>query len=624
MCGIAGIVCLRAGCTEDHAPAVSGMCDALAHRGPDDADVFVGAGVSMGARRLAIQDLSPAGRMPMRDATGRCCIAYNGEIYNFADLRAELRERGYAFRSRSDTEVLLNAWIEWGVACFHRLVGMFAFAVHDAEEGSVTLVRDRFGIKPLYYRERQGHLQFASETKALPCLAEAGVDAHSLMEWSLYRNIDALTRDTMFRGIVSVLPGEAVRIQGGEIERRRVYSPIDGVDREEFERLGKAPTLEVISALGEQVEIAVRSRLVADVPVGTLLSGGLDSSLVTAIAARHHGRFTAFNVALPDHERLDESRHATHVARHLGVDLVTAPLTGEAFRRALPRVVFHSDMPITHPNSVAYDLITAVARERGVIVLLTGEGADELFGGYSWNYRRRRTLLRIASLLDTLPARLRGVLALVTYSMVGLPATSWRFRELLPQTVDLIDRYARRDWLERCTAAYDFVPGRFDRSVLGAMLADLYDFLAPLLRRLDRMSMANSVECRVPFLDHRLAHLATALPLSYRLGRRSDKWVLKRVAGRYVPDEILRRKKVGFPLPTAEFIAPLLSPRLFRDGFLVRDLGLQWPGVARQLERGSRGEDDAFGVLTLELWGRLFLRGETVAELEARLAELES
>jgi len=623
MCGIAGTVCLEDGCALDHEADVSRMCELIHHRGPDDGHVIGLHGACLGARRLAILDLSSAGRIPMQGPSGRWSIAYNGEIYNFASLRTELELGGHAFRSHSDTEVLLHAWMEWGESCVDRLVGMFAFAIHDADAGAVTLVRDRYGIKPLYYAERDGHVWFASETKAITRLHDGTLDAGSLLEWSLYRNVDALTPPTLFEGVRSVLPGQRVRIEGGRVEAKRLHSLPESVSRETFERYAKDSRSDVLAELSDTLQESVRARLISDVPVGTLLSGGLDSSLITAIAARQHGRFKAFHVALPGQGKLDESRHAERVAGLLGIELVTHSLSGTGFRRALTRAVYHSDMPLTHPNTVAYDLITRVAREHGVVVLLSGEGADELFGGYSWSYRRRRTLLRLRPVLDALPARFRGILALLSYSMAGLPTSSWRFRELLPKTVDLIDRYARRSWLERCQAAYDFVPRENDRAILGAMLADLGDFLAPLLRRLDRMSMANSVECRVPFLDHRMVHLATHLPLSYRVGARADKWVLKKVAADWLPSDIVGWKKAGFPLPTREFIAPLLSPDLFRNGFLTRELGIPWTGVARQLERGLRGEQDAFDALTLELWGRLFIRGESVGELEARVEELE-
>lgn len=625
MCGIAGLVCLDPSCGSEHEPLVARMCDLQVHRGPDDSGIVEVGRVCLGSRRLSIIDLSPAGHMPMSDESERWWITYNGEVYNFESLRNELADRGHTFGSRTDTEVVLHSWIEWGEACVERFVGMFAFAIYDAEQRALTLVRDRYGIKPLYHSTDGGHFLFASELKALAIpRSDRRIDRHSLLEWSLYRNVDALTPETLVEGISSVLPGQRVTLRDGGASSRELYTPPDAVSRDEFEGLARASKGEIVEELGDVVDDAVRLRLVSDVPVGTLCSGGLDSSLITALAARHRGDLTAFNVAIEGFEDLDESRYARKLTETLGLELVTLPLTGEAFRRELVHAVYHSDTPLTHPNSVAYQLISRVAREHGVIVLLSGEGADELFGGYSFRYRRKRLLLRLRPLLEALPARAHGILALLTYAMAGMPATTWRFRELLPPTVGMIDRYGRSAWLARCQEAYDFVGSERDRDLLGTMLADLSDFMAPLLRRLDRMTMAASVECRVPFLDHRVVQRAIHLPLDYRVGSRSDKWVLKEVARPYVPAEIIRRTKRGFPLPLEHYIAPLLDPELFRDGFCTGALQLDAGALEGILADGRRKVQEAFGLLMLELWGRLFFLGETVEALQDRIGRLRS
>lgn len=631
MCGIAGLVCADPSCATDHEALVRAMCELQRHRGPDDEGVVALGPVCLGARRLAILDVSSAGRMPMGDESGRWWIVYNGEVYNFASLRRELERAGHRFRSGTDTEVVLHAWMEWGRACLERFVGMYAFAVLDRASDTLTLVRDRFGIKPLYHATAGPHFLFASEMGPLACRGGAcrpRVDRQALAEWALYRNVDALTPNTLIDGVSAVLPGHLVEYRpGAEPRAEEVYSPPDAVRPEEFERLARASRDELIAEVGDALEDAVRARLVSDVPVGTLCSGGLDSSLVTALAARHRTDLTAFHVSIPAHPELDERAFATRVADAAGVELVPLALDGERFRRELVHTIHRADAPLTHPNSVAYRLISEEARRHGTIVLLTGEGADELFGGYAWNYRRKRTLMRLRPALDALPSRVRDVLVLVVYSMVGLPATSWRFRELLPSAVAQIDGYARTAWRQRCEAAYGFVDRPIDRTLLGALVADLGDFLAPLLRRLDRMSMAASVECRVPFLDHRLVHRAMHLPLRYRVGR-SDKWILRRVAERHVPREIVRRKKRGFPLPLHEWVAPLLDERLFRDGFCEGVLGLDPRGVRQALHEARAAREagvarsrlqEAFGLLTLELWGRMAVGGEAPGALAERI-----
>jgi asparagine synthase (glutamine-hydrolysing) len=256
-------------------------------------------------------------------------------------------------------------------------------------------------------------------------------------------------------------------------------------------------------------------------------------------------------------------------------------------------------------------------------VLLSGEGADELFGGYAWNYRRKWYLDRLAPLLERVPERLWNLAALVLFARLGMPVTSRQFRNLLPPTMDFIDRYERAGLLDACQEAYHFVPRRADRAVLGALLADLNDFLSPLLSRLDRMSMGASVECRVPFLDHRVVHKAINLPLQYRIGTLSDKWILKQVAERYVPSNLVHRKKKGFPLPLIDYLAPFADPRFFAGGFCREALGLNERGFDRLLESWQRWTFAFFGLVTLEIWGRIFLRRDRLQAVQEWLMSYE-
>lgn len=625
MCGLAGVLCRVPGMTgAQYAPVVARMCQRIAHRGPDDEGIWHDGPICLGSRRLAIQDLSPAGHMPMVDPSGRYVLAYNGELYNAPELRRELEARGVRFRSTGDTEVLLHSLITWGEAVLPRLAGILAFAFWDSERRELWLVRDHLGVKPLYYLELGDILLFASEIKALiPEHPDPRVDDLSILQWSLYRNLDFPDRKSLVRGIESVLPGEIVKIVNGVRQHRFYFRPPTAVDATAYRR---AETL-TAQALAEEIEdtlaTVVREQLVSDVPVGTLLSGGLDSSLLTALAARYRSDLTAFHVSVagfPDH---DERPYAEALCRRKGLTFVPMRLDGGAFRAALARTVWLSDLPLTHPNSVAYHLISRVVREHGVIVALAGEGADELFGGYAWAYRRRRRLQRLRPWLDKIPPLIREGLALLIYAEAELPVTSIRFRELMPPTVLMLDRFARREWLETCIEAYGFVDREQDREVLGAMLADLGDFLSPLLRRLDRMSMGASVECRVPYLDPRLVARAVNLPLDYKLGRHADKWILKQVALRHMPKELVVRKKMGFPLPLWQWTRPYVRPDFFSDGFLETHLGFKRSGITRLVARGERWVQALFGLITLEIWGRLFLMGRTLAEVEAWLASFE-
>ena len=625
MCGLAGLVWLSA----EYDPAqaetiVQRMCQRIAHRGPDDAGVDIRGPVGLGARRLSIIDLSSAGHMPMADASGRWSIAYNGEVYNFEALRRELVELGHQFRSRTDTEVVLHAFMEWGLACMQHFVGMFAFAIHDSKTETVTLVRDRFGIKPLYYARTNRFIVFGSEIKALlVALDQPKVDRWSLLEWFLYGNVDVLTPETLIEDACAVLPGQAVTIRNGQLTPHEWYTPLHHVDPAEYARFASLRPDAVVDEIDQTLEIATQLRLVSDVPVGTLLSGGLDSSLVTAMAARHSRDLSAFHVSVAGFPELDERRFAEQLAQRLEIPFVPLELNEENFRRALPLVTDLSDLPLTHPNSIAYHLISKVARDCGVKVLLSGEGADELFGGYRWAHRRALWLHRLLPVLQWLPQRFHEVAQLVVYAGAGMPVTAHRFRDLLPPAVAMLDRGARAAWRQQCTAAYAFVDGSAHRAVLGGMLADLDDFLAPLLRRLDRTSMGASVECRVPYLDHRLVHKSINLPSPYRVGARADKWVLKRVASRYIPADLVSRKKMGFPLPLVDYLRPLASRMFFAGGFCEQELGLNPVGVERLIDEWQRRVHSFFALLTLEIWGRIHFRQQPVEVVDEAIRKME-
>jgi asparagine synthase (glutamine-hydrolysing) len=595
------------------------------HRGPDDDGILSLGDVCLASVRLSIIDLTDAGHMPMSDEQERWWITYNGEVYNFRELREELIRCGHTFRSRTDTEVVLHAFAEWGDKCVERFVGMFAFAIYDRQNDVLTLVRDRFGIKPLYYMRENGHIFFSSEMKALIQISDRiQLNKQRLIEWSLYRNVDILSADTLLENIYSVLPGHLITIKFGEISSWCYYSPPAQVDYPQYNRYSQERVDIVIEEIESAIYQSVQDRLISDVPVGTLCSGGIDSSLITAVAARYHTQLTAFHVSVSGFPALDERLYAEQVTRDLGVPLVCHSLNGEIFRRELARSIYLSDAPLTHPNSVAFLLICQVARQHGVIVLLSGEGADELFGGYPWRYRRYIQMLRARRLLGLLPKKIRKGIELAGYACNDLPATAFLFDQLLPHTVSFIDRYARRDWYQQCEEAYAFVTKPWDRAALGGMLGDLADFLTPLLRRLDRMSMGASVECRVPFLDHRLVKNVINLPLGFRIGKRVDKWVLKEVAARHLPPAIVKRRKVGFPLPLQDYLAPLAQSDLFRKGFCIEIVGLHPRGVQEVIASWKKNIQAFFNLVSLELWGRLFLMREPLEQVTELLVKLEA
>ena len=625
MCGLAGIVLRDGAAGPDEERLVQKMCEVQAYRGPDDSGIVSVGKACLGSLRLSIIDLSAAGHMPMGESSGRWWIAYNGEVYNFRELRDELEELGHEFRSGTDTEVVLKSFIEWGEESIHRFVGMFAFAIFDKQNNRMWLVRDRYGIKPLYFSSRPSDVRFASEMKCLVETADgARVDRQSLVEWSLYRNVDCLSEATLVEGIQTLLPGNVALIENGEVSTHEYYVPTNFIQEQKYRAYETRSEAAVVEQFDSILQECVRARLISDVPVGTLISGGLDSSLVTAIAAGHSDQLTGFHVSVQGQGAFSETPYAEQVAEKYDIPLVTCEFSGEIFRRELPQIIYTSDLPLTHPNSVAYALICRVARQNGVIVLLSGEGADELFGGYGFRYRRIQQMQKLEPLIKRLPASIRMALGLIGFVSVGLPVTGFHFRELLPHAASVIDSYARHDWRQKCSSAYGFVESEKDRAVLGAMLADLGDFLTPLLRRLDRMSMGASVECRVPFLDHRMVHEVINLPLSMRLRARSDKWILKRIASNYLPSSIVERKKAGFPLPMEDYLAPLANMALFEDGFCRGVLGYRKSGLAEAVNNWTANIVGFFSLVSLEIWGRLYFLGQSIDEVNGLVAELES
>jgi asparagine synthase (glutamine-hydrolysing) len=563
----------------------------------------------------------------MTDMDEDLWIVYNGEIYNFQALREELIRCGHKFQSKSDTEVVLHAFKQWGEQCFERFTGMFAFAVYDRRNDTVTLVRDRFGKKPLYYTRDYSHVLFASEAKVLMQISEnLELDRQRLAEWSLYRNVDFGSPRTLVANLFSLPTGHFISIRDGRIGTpKRYYSVESEVNAATYTRLQRQLRQDLIVEIEDLLLMGVKERLVADVPLGVLCSGGVDSSLVTVLCARYRKDVAAFHVSVADHPGMDEFRYAKEVTDMLKIDLFTCQLERKNFCLNLPRAIYHNDTPLTHPNSVAYLLVSELAREHGYIVLMSGEAADELFGGYMHRYRRYNQLLKMQQMLAHLPPKIRQIISLVGHACNGVIATELRgYGNGLAQNIAMLDGFTRAELRSHCAEAYHFVSVDGERAVLGAMLADLTNFLSPLLHRLDRMSMAASVECRVPFLDHRLVRTVVNLPLSYRLHGSTDKWILKEIASRYLPRKIVYRKKVGFPLPLQDYLAPLARKEFFQNGFCVETQQMQPKGLSEAITKWRDDIEGFFTLLTLEIWGRLFFFRQPLEEVTEQVMRLQS
>jgi len=608
----------RADYLADDRLTVASMMEALEHRGPDGAGMWAGGGAVLGHRRLAIIDLA-GGHQPIFNETGDVAVIFNGEIFNFRELRGELEGAGHRFRTASDTEAIVHGYEEWGDDFVTRLRGMFTFAVWDGPRRRMLLGRDRFGVKPLYYAETHGgrRLLFASEIKALFAepLVPRALNRKRLAEYLAFRSL--ADEETLFEGVRQVMPGTLMVLEGGRRSERRYWS-------------AEVPFTDDLGSSAEQVERgrellsdAVLARLVSDVELGTITSGGVDSSVLSVIAAELRraadGPIETFCVGFED-PRLDERPFASLVAGQIGSrhhEIVVSP---EEIDRELERLTWANDEPLTHPNSVPMHLIFREAKERaGVTVLLSGEGADEMFGGYErYAVAMRRDglnripgLSRASAIAPSLGklATLKKVLRedyLLAASRFSAPAV---IASLVGEGDDYLQR-RRSLWPEGA------------RGADGLFVYDQRTYLLPLLQRQDRMSMAAGLEIRVPFLDHHLAEWANSLRASVKLTGGVRKALLKEMAARWLPREIIHRRKVGFEMPLARWLR--------RGGPLahrVAKLGEQGSFVAEQTDRkvvarlidehNSGAQDHAdtlWTLVALDLWANIFLgagvRGE--------------
>jgi asparagine synthase (glutamine-hydrolysing) len=592
------------------------MMELLEHRGPDGEGLWAGSGAVLGHRRLAIIDLS-GGYQPIFNETRDVSLVFNGEIYNYRELRRELASHGHQFRTASDTEVLVHGYEEWGDDVVTRLRGMFAFALWDERARRLLLGRDRFGVKPLYYAETDGgaRLLFASEIKAL--FAEERVpralNRARLGEYLAFRSV--VGEDTLFEHVRELMPGTLLALQGGRRTERRYWRP------QVFAGNGHAPA-RVVEHGRELLRDAVESRLVSDVPLGTITSGGLDSSLVSAVAAAARGdaSIDTFCVGFGD-AAYDERPYARLVAGRIGSrhhDIEVAP--GD-IDRELDRLTWAHDEPLTHPNSVPMHLIFREAKERvGVTVLLSGEGADEVFGGYEWYAvaQRRDELRRLPGL--ALAARATPAIGkLATLKKVLRPEYLAAANAVSAPTLVAALVGADDDYLERRARA--FWPAG-NGSVDGMFIYDQQTYLLPLLQRQDRMSMAAGLEAREPFLDHHLAEWANGLAASVKLARGERKALLKTIAARWLPREITPRRKVGFEMPLGQWLrrGGALAHRVqaLRDGDSFVTQVAERAVIERLIAEHDRGAanhaDVLWSLVALDTWAAVFLgarvRGE--------------
>jgi asparagine synthase (glutamine-hydrolysing) len=629
MCGINGIAFSSRSRRQVDATVLKSMRDVITHRGPDDEGIFIDGAVGLGHRRLSIVDVA-AGHQPMTNEDGSLYITYNGEVYNHADFREALEARGHIYQTHCDTETILHLYEEYGESCVEHLRGMFAFAIWDRNKRELFIARDRLGVKPLYYvHSDDGSIYFASEIKAL-LEARAVTPELNFAAFSDYLANHATSgEETLFMNVKRLMPGHTLTWRDGKVTIKK-YWDVSFVKTARYKRSDQ----DYIAEWGELFRKSVQLRLMADVPLGMFLSGGIDSSAIAAVMSTLVDEpIKTFSVAFAEREA-NELEYARLVARAFRTDHHEVVISPDQFFEALPELIWHEDEPLAHPSSVALYFVSELASQH-VKVVLTGEGSDELMAGYA---RYHKTILNLAlgkRYNRMVPSSVRE---LVRERIAGMSGSKLQ-RTFLHRSADLesiyFDNFAvfpRSDQEQLLTRETIDRVGGIDpyfgvrrvladtdaKSLLDRLLyADIKTYLHELLMKQDQMSMAASVESRVPFLDHKLVEFTSSLPEKLKLHRATTKYVLRQSMKGVLPEQILTRPKMGFPVPIgAWFRGPyakvldeyVLSSRAQDRGIFNQEYARKLVG---QHQRGEVNHSERLWCLVnLEMWLRRFIDGE--------------
>lgn len=615
----------------------------ISHRGPDDSGTMFddAASVGLGHRRLSILDLSPLGHQPMSSPDGKVSLIFNGEIYNFPELRADLEAKGHRFRGHSDTEVLLHLYLERGEAMLPMLNGIFAFGIWDQRTQKMFVARDAMGVKPLYYAASSRGFAFASEIKGLlPLIPEA----RELDVVALHRYLSFLWcpgEGTPLKAVRKVLPGEALILRAGKIERKWIWyqTPIfRGVQADLDEE-------SAIQGTVSHLRSAVKRQLIADVPVGAFLSGGLDSSAVVAFAREQNPNLRCFTIeAKGGHDvgETDDLPYARRVAKHLDVALDIVEIDSSNMAGDLERMIVQLDEPLADPAPLNVLYISQLARESGMKVLLSGAGGDDLFTGY-----RRHVAVNYESLWSWIPSSLRRALESATTGMDMRNASKRRLAKLMRGAgLDGDARLANYFvWAREADLFQLYSPDV--RAEIGSAnaLDPMIDFLRPLPRSVgkldrmlaleqeffladhnlpytDKMSMAVGLEARVPFLDLELVEFAARIPMSMKQRGREGKWILKKAMEPFLPNDVIYRPKSGFTAPLRRWMRHDLKPLLgdFLSAQSINQRGLfDASAIQRLIAANDSGRVDAsytlLSLLGIEIWCRNYIDGTSCSVL---------
>jgi asparagine synthase (glutamine-hydrolysing) len=629
MCGINGIAFSKLSGREVSPDVLTRMRDVIHHRGPDDGGIFVDRNIGLGHRRLAIVD-PKHGIQPMFNADRTCSIVYNGEVYNHSESRAELEAQGHVFQNRSDTETILHLYDAYGRSCVDHLRGMFAFAIWDVRKQELFIARDRLGVKPLYYyHDADGSLFFASEIKAL---IEAGAVKPAINFNALpdqLANHGTSGEETLYAGVKRLLPGHTLVWHNGRLDIRE-YWDLSFEPKHEHRS-----EFDYVEEWRELFRKSVEMRLMADVPLGMFLSGGIDSSAIAAMMSTMVKEpIKTFSVGFHEREA-NELGYARKVSEAFGTDHHEITITPEQFFVELPNLVWHEDEPIGFIASVPLYFVSKLAQQH-VKVVLTGEGADETLAGYG-RYAKTLQLLSYGEKYESMtPAFLRtavsaGVSSIpggigrklnrtflartsdidqLFFDNFGVFPRSMQRRMFTRSTVEQIsdpDPYTRQNaWLDKCDA---------EDALDQLLYADTKTYLHELLMKQDQMSMAASIESRVPFLDHKLVEFAAKMPREMKLRDGNTKWILRQAMKGILPAQILERPKMGFPVPVGAWFRGkfkhIVDEYVLGERAVARGI-FDPPFVASLVAEHNSGvnhDERIWALVNFEIWQRRFFDG---------------
>ncbi|MCS6873551.1 MAG: asparagine synthase (glutamine-hydrolyzing) [Pyrinomonadaceae bacterium] len=626
MCGIVGMAYPRFSRDEVKLEAVRRMRDKLSHRGPDDKGEFIelDGKVGLGHRRLSIVDIE-GGHQPMFNEDSSIILVYNGEIYNHTDLRQELERKSHSYRTRCDTETIIHLYEEYGTECLKHLRGMFAFAIWDRNLKRVFLARDRLGVKPLYYfHGENGSLFFASEIKSLLEVIKPQLNYSSLAE--RMANHGACSDETLFNGIKLLLPGHFLLWQDGKILVQKYWDL-------SFEPKTIGDDSFFVENWLELFRQSVRIRLMSDVPLGMFLSGGIDSSAICAMMTEEAGeQIKTFSVGFDDDES-NELQFARIVAKHFQTDHHEIIVTGEDFFSSLPKLIWQNDEPISFEACIPLYFVACLASKH-VKVVLTGEGSDETLAGYA-RYVKAIKLIEYGKRYESLlPLKFRQFIRLLLENSDGKLSRTFLVRkanieELFFDNFAVFNRKSQdklftKKAKEKLQDAYFHQKRLLEASEVGNILdkllyVDMKTYLQELLMKQDKMSMAASIESREPFLDHNLVEFCAKMPAELKIRSGTTKWLLRQAMKKKIPEEILSRPKMGFPVPVNKWLRTrfkklideyVLSERVISRGVFNKEY-LEY--LTRRFLSGADDSSKIFRLISFEIWYRQFIENDYVA-----------